>query len=150
MKAVNESTWTFQMIIFFMLIFACFLTLILKYNKAYIIKNRVLSIVEKYEGVTSTSSELINDFIYNKSYETYGKCPDGWVGALNLNGDYELAKEGSKYLYCYYKNEKNNLVYYDIKVFFKFSLPVIGTIGNWEINGTTQPFIGATDEMKVS
>ena len=47
MKAVSESTWTFQMIIFFMLIFACFLTLVLSYNKAYTIKNRMLSIVEK-------------------------------------------------------------------------------------------------------
>ena len=53
MKAVSESTWTFQMIIFFMLIFACFLTLVLSYNKAYTIKNRMLSIVEKYEGITS-------------------------------------------------------------------------------------------------
>ena len=60
MKAVSESTWTFQMIIFFMLIFACFLTLVLSYNKAYIIKNRMLSIVEKYEGITSESLKIIN------------------------------------------------------------------------------------------
>ena len=38
MKTVSESTWSFQLIIFFILIFACFLTLILSYSKAYTIK----------------------------------------------------------------------------------------------------------------
>ncbi len=149
MKIVSESTWTFQMIIFFILIFACFLTLVLSYNKAYAIKNRMLSIVEKYEGVTTTSAELINDYIYNKGYTNTGKCPDGWVGAINLDGDFEIAKEGSRYLYCFNKNTKNNLVYYDVKVFFRFNLPVIGSIANYEIDGTTESFIGADDEIEV-
>lgn len=149
MKIVSESTWTFQMIIFFILIFACFLTLVLSYNKAYTIKNRMLSIVEKYEGVSTTSAEIINDYIYNKGYTNKGKCPDGWVGAINLDGDYEISKEGSKYLYCYQKNTKNGLIYYDIKVFYKFNLPVIGSIANYEIDGTTESFIGTDEEIEV-
>ena len=71
MKAVSESTWTFQMIIFFMLIFACFLTLVLSYNKAYTIKNRMLSIVEKYEGITSESLKIINGYVLEKGYKMY-------------------------------------------------------------------------------
>lgn len=92
MKTVSESTWTFQMIIFFILIFACFLTLVLSYNKAYTIKNRMLNIIEKYEGVTPTSAELINDYIYNKGYTNTGKCPENWMGAINIDGEFELSK----------------------------------------------------------
>ena len=113
MKTVSESTWTFQMIIFFILIFACFLTLVLSYNKAYTIKNRMLNIIEKYEGVTPTSAELINDYIYNKGYTNTGKCPENWMGAINLDGEFELSKSDNRYLYCFKKSYKNNLVYYD-------------------------------------
>ena len=101
MKAVSESTWTFQMIIFFMLIFACFLTLVLSYNKAYTIKNRMLSIVEKYEGITSESLKIINGYVLEKGYSTTGKCESGWVGALDFNGNVEEAKESNKYYYCF-------------------------------------------------
>ena len=67
MKTVSESTWSFQLIIFFILIFACFLTLILSYSKAYTIKNRMLTIIEKYEGVTDESAKIINSFAKQKS-----------------------------------------------------------------------------------
>ncbi len=147
MKAVSESTWTFQMIIFFILIFACFLTLVLSYNKAYMIKNRMLSIIEKYEGVTNKSAELINDYIYNKGYTNQGKCPDGWMGATDLEGNFELSQSGDKYYYCFKSGKKNNLIYYDVKVFYKFNLPIIGTIINYEIDGTTKYFIGAEDRI---
>ena len=148
MKAVSESTWTFQIIIFFILIFACFLVLVLSYNKAYTIKNRTLSIIEKYEGITPTSAELLNDYISNKGYTNKGKCPDGWMGAINLQGDFELAKTNNTYYYCFKEESKNNKVYYDIKVFYKFNLPIIGDIMNYQIDGTTKTFLGADDRIK--
>ncbi len=151
MKIVSESTWTFQMMIFFILIFACFLTLVLNYNKAYTVKNRMLTIVEKYEGITLSSQEIINDYISNKGYQNKGKCPNtgGWIGAVDLNGKYEIAKDNNTYFYCFLKNVNNSLVSYDIKVFFKFELPVIGSIANYDINGTTKSFIGAEDQIEV-
>ena len=51
MKAISESTWTFQMIIFFILIFACFLTLVLSYNITEdLIGNIVNNNAEIYES----------------------------------------------------------------------------------------------------
>lgn len=159
MKAVSESTWSFQMIIFFMLIFACFLTLILSYNKAYIIKNRALTIIEKYEGVTKESIEIINGFMYEKGYNTTGKCAAGWYGAINLDGDAEKSDGTKKYYYCFKEyNKKNNannqnnqkgLIYYQIQVFYKFNLPIIGNIAIYKISGETKSFIGADEERRI-
>ena len=113
MKAVSESTWTFQMIIFFMLIFACFLTLVLNYNKAYAIKNRTLSIIEKYEGVTYESLDIINGYMYEKGYKTTGKCQDGWFGAIDLEGNVEESKSSEQYYYCFKENANNkNQIYF--------------------------------------
>lgn len=149
MKAVSESTWTFQMIIFFMLIFACFLTLVLSYNKAYAIKNRTISIIEKYEGVTQDSIEVINGFMLEKGYKTTGKCQSGWYGAIDLEGNVEEANSANKYYYCYKENKVDgkDLIDYDIQIFYKFNLPVIGNIALYKIDGTTKSFRGANERL---
>ena len=54
MREVSGSTWVFQLMIIFILIFACFLCLVINYSKAYRVKNEVLSIIEKYEGMFPT------------------------------------------------------------------------------------------------
>lgn len=163
MKAVNESTWTMQIMIFFILIFATFLVLVLSYNKAYQIKNRMLSIIEKYEGVTLKSAEFINDYAYNKSYTNTGKCPSGWIGVTNISEDvssqdFEVADGKKKYYYCFRENVSddtyllNNNVYYkvcyDVMVFYRFNLPVIGSIANYKIEGTTKSFVGSNDRIR--
>ena len=51
MREVSGSTWVFQIMILFILIFACFLTLVLNYNKAYRVKNNMVSIIEVHEGI---------------------------------------------------------------------------------------------------
>ena len=152
MKAVSESTWSFQMIIFFMLIFACFLTLILSYNKAYIIKNRALTIIEKYECVTKESIEIIYGFMKEKGYNTTGKCAAGWYGAINLDGDAEKSNGSKKYYYCFKELKENNnkgLIYYQVQVFYRFNLPVIGNIALYKISGETKSFIGADEERRI-
>lgn len=144
MREVSGSTWTFQMIIFFILIFACFLTLVLSYSKAYTIKNRMLTIIEKYEGVTSESSKIINDFIYHHSYKTTSTCPSEWMGAIDLEGNYEMSNGNNKYYYCYRENTApSGMIYYDIEVFYRFNLPVIGEIATYRVEGQTNTFIGA-------
>lgn len=44
--------------------------------------------------------------------------PENWMGAINIDGEFELSKSDNRYLYCFKKSYKNNLVYYDVKVFF--------------------------------
>lgn len=146
MKTVSESTWSFQLIIFFILIFACFLTLILSYSKAYTIKNRMLTIIEKYEGVTDESAKIINSFAKQKSYNTTSKCPEGWYGATDLEGDIELSDGSAKYYYCFNElRTKTGKIYYEVQVFYRFNLPIIGEVGMYRIKGQTKTFVGSLD-----
>ncbi len=148
MKEVSSSTWSFQLIIFFILIFACFLTLVLNYSKAYTIKNRMLTIIEKYEGVTSTSAGVINSYVTNNGYLTVGTCAEDWYGAVDLNGTYEYAEGSKKYYYCFKESKaRNKQVYYDVIVFYKFNLPVVGNILTYRINGQTDTFKGSNDRI---
>lgn len=152
MKVTSESTWTFQLMIFFILIFAAFLILTLSYNKAYAIKNRMLSIIEKYEGVTNESARYINDYASNKSYTNTGVCPEGWYGAVSISEDevdFEIADGKKKYYYCFNEEKsRDEKIYYEVIVFYRFNLPIIGSIANYKIEGTTKSFVGSNDRIR--
>ena len=158
MREVSGTTWSFQIIILFILIFAAFLTLVLNYFKAYNVKNEMLTIIEKYEGITIDSMGIINNVLRDKGYKTVGSCPteDGiWYGTNDLNGSYEKSKKGTKYYFCFQKivrNDNSNKdwdagVYYNVKVFYRFNLPIIGEVATFTINGRTGTFIGADADL---
>ncbi len=145
MREVSGSTWVFQLMIIFILIFACFLTLVLSYSKAYRVKNQVLTIIEKYEGVTSTSEDIINNYLRGESYLTKGTCPEGWYG-VDINGSgYTISNGNTSFSYCFQEGTSSSgLVYYDIMIFYRFYLPIFGEIMVFTVNGTTSEFIGST------
>lgn len=154
MREVTGSTWTFQIIIIFILIFACFLTLVLSYSKAYTIKNRMLTVIEKYEGIDNDALGIINAFDNNHGYKTTNKCQVGWIGATDLNGGYEDVTESNKnnkYYYCFKESKtEHGKIKYNIQVFFKFNLPFLGDITTFTINGETKEFIGNNNRIKYN
>ena len=147
MREVSGTTWTFQLIILFILIFACFLSLVLNYSKAYRAKNEVISIMEKYEGATVESLEIINNYLYESAYNNKGKCPEGWYGVDNYEGGAELAENTKKYYYCFEENPQSGRIYYEIRLFYRFSLPVLGQLGVFQVKGRTRAFLGSSSRL---
>lgn len=154
MREVSGTTWSFQMIILFILIFAAFLTLVLNYSKAYSVKNEFLSIVEKYDGVTPESVGILDSYLNANSYRTKGKCPTNdeneiWYGAPLLDGSApEEANSNTSYYYCYnVQNISENQIYYNVIVFYRFNLPVIGEIATYKIKGRTNSIVGANNRI---
>lgn len=152
MREVTGSTASFQTIILFILIFAAFLSMVIIYSKAYIIKNEALTIIEKYDGVSNTSLDIINNYVLGQGYKQKGSCPadESWIGVKSISKkDYEAVKDNTKYYYCFQKVEKNSKsVYYNIRFFYKFNLPVFGDIATFKINGRTKLIIPANDIIK--
>ena len=52
MRQAIGSTWILQLVIIFMLIFVAFLALSINYTKAFRVKNELVTMIEKYEGVS--------------------------------------------------------------------------------------------------
>ena len=145
MREVSGTTWTFQVIIFFILIFAGFLTLVLNYFKVYSVKNDMLTVIEKYEGITEDSMGIINNILKSKSYKATGKCPtdENWFGVMDLDGSYEKVKSDSRYYYCFQKNN----IYYNVKLFYRFNLPFLGDIITFGVDGRSNAFIGSSESI---
>ena len=148
MRDAVGSTWIFGLVLGFTLIFAAFLTLALTYAKAYKIKNEMISMIEKYEGITTTdtlnkkgSLNIINQYLLNNGYMAKGSCDIDDYGVDDLNYAYleKVSSKSSKYYYCIKVNriDKNCSVIFKVKLFYDFNLPILGKIHKFSINGET-------------
>lgn len=155
MRESIGSTWTFMLVIAFILIFASYLTISLNYSKAFKVQNEVIDIIERSEGLTDQTSndgrsdggiQLIANFMRYNGYNAKGSCESDYYGATTLAGngmeDLEAAQPGKKYYYCVrkhkgYFDKKPNRAYYDVDMFFAFDLPIIGDIFTFKVSGQT-------------
>ena len=146
MRQAIGSTWILQLVIIFMLIFVAFLALTINYTKAFQVKNDITTMIEKYEGVSNGengSISIINNYLNYNNYSVMGKCDEGDYGSDNLKSPtLKEVNKDKKYYYCVRKIDDStatltNRAKYRIRIFFHFSLPVLGDLVTFSVEGTT-------------
>jgi hypothetical protein len=147
MRESVGSTWLMGLALTFVLLFSAFLSIAIHYSRVFKIKNEILSILEKYEGYTNGSTgsrKIINDYLKAAGYSATGKCPQVSSGEYKYYAETDLNRYGKNNIYpangndafyCIRRNEQNG---YDIILFFKFDLPVIGDLGAINVGGKTK------------
>lgn len=157
MRQAIGSTWILQLVIVFMLIFVAFLTLSINYTRAFKIKNEIMSMVEKYEGMkegTDGSVALINNYLKYYNYSSTHACEEGEYGAPNLDSPtLEKADGRTKYYYCVSRISTKTTTFpdrskYGLKIFFKFNLPVLGDLFTFTVRGTTIDINNPADRLE--
>ena len=144
MREASGSTWSLQIMILFILIFSAFIALVITYSKAYTVKNRIVTVLEKYEFINDETINIINSFLVNRGYRETHHCPTDeesvWYGVPDLNGnEYEKADSTNNYYYCFSEKKYNDgSKYFDIYVFYRFKLPFLGDIITYDIHGKTK------------
>jgi hypothetical protein len=153
---VRESfggTWITGLVISFMLIFVAFLALSLNYTKAFQLKNEMLTIIEKYEGVNDTSLNIINNYLKNNGYSITGKCSKDSYGVTSLDSTTaeKVTSDSKVYSYCVTKELATNgnfkTAHYTVNIYFYFNLPIIGDIFKFNISGTTNNIANPQDSL---
>ena len=154
MRTAVGGAKVFEIVIIFMLIFVGYLTIMINYSTAFKTKNEFLSMIEKYEGLrdgefdptsgTAHSIWIINKYLANTGYKVTNDCPSGWWGANDLSGGAQLKLNATNAYYCVKPSVTcpvsggiANEGYYDIMLFLKFDLPVLGRIGGFTVKGQT-------------
>ena len=142
MKETIGNTFVIKLVIVFTLLFSAFLALAISCNKVFKMKNEVLSIIEKYEGINDTSLSVINNYLDANGYRTSGECFDDYMGIDNYESKASNVQSGKKYYYCYKENLMNNnnidKKTYNVTLFYKFNLPFVGDLFIFKINGQTK------------
>lgn len=155
MKEAIGGTWIYLIVLLFIGVFTCFVSVTTNYSRCYRIKDEVITSIEHYHGVNENSIGKINEYLKGIGYSATGQCPqeDGscWF-RFSKNKDDGPVGYGFDTNYCIAKTDvrtKNSSgmvngpighfesAYYKVVVFFRIDWPVFRQIFNIKISGET-------------
>ena len=144
MRESIGGAWIFSIVITFIVLFSSYLAISINYSKAFKVKNSIVNMIEQNEGI---DTDKIEAYLNAAGYYSYGVCPRNEDGR---EWHAESANTSStKYRYCWSttSSEAGGLKknYYQIIVFFKVDLPVIGDLLTFRITGETKAVYFAKD-----
>ncbi len=121
-------TFMYNIIILFIVIVFAFLAGTLSYYKAFKINNRIVYIIEKYEGYNSLARKEIDEVLTTFGYDTDKrnlKCDEFYKGM-------QLVDDTTKnFRYCIYVDEDrtvNEYFVYGVKTYMTIELPIVSFI----------------------
>lgn len=137
MKSATGSALLTNIIIVFLVVVMGLLVTSISYTKAYRIKNRIVDIIEDYDG----------DFKNNKN-KIIAEI-DASLGSVGyrLNEGKSCSTRygtpittGSNYYYCIYENESQRGFYYKVVAYMYLDIPLVGKLVNIPVGGETKVF----------
>lgn len=146
MREAIGGTWLFSIVIVFIVLFTSFLAISVNYSKAFKVKNGIINIIEKNEGVSTDTVDEISSYLDTVGYLVYSSCPDTVTSQSSTDKaqGFEASNTNSrKFKYCVAKTEDTNgninKTYYKVTVFFRVDLPIFGEIFTFPVTGETKP-----------
>lgn len=164
MKEAIGGAWIYLIVLAFIAVFTCFVSVTTNYSRCYRIKDEIISTIQYYKGVNEDSINKINEYLNGIGYSATGDCPDDasidtscWH-RFNM-GSTSIDSYGSGTNYCIAKHSivskgvdtsgstpqytikgpigHVNSAYYYVAVFFKLDWPVLRSIFKITITGET-------------
>lgn len=116
---------------------------ILAYSKAYRVKNRIIEVIEKYEGYNSEAQDEINNYLHQSGYKVgrYDKCINDFSRKFDNITDEDKAKiqVSDNYKYCVLQKETSNGgSYYIVMAYVDYTFPVIDQTLTTPVSGETK------------
>lgn len=152
MRESIGGAWILGIVMTFIVLFASFLAVSINYSKAFKVKNNVVDLIEKNEGMNEHAAEEIYGYLKSQGYILKGECKqpkdeddDGKLDANKFVGfdGTTIVSESSPALYCVQENKPKNedtaleKSYYSVQIFFRLDLPVLGDIFTFSVTGET-------------
>lgn len=155
MREAIGGTWLFNLVIFFVLLFTGYMCLSINYSKAFSVKDKIITEIERNGGISNISSNKdetiqgITNYLREVGYRTTGECK-GYKYGCDRDGVCTTNPKGTNYAYCLsekkasdnFKNPQPGefvyVSYYKVKVFYQLDLPVIRQMFNFSIKGDTK------------
>ena len=146
MKEAIGATWILGIVTTFIVLFASFLAISINYSKAFKVKNNIVDLIEKNEGMNEETAKEIYDYLRTEGYILKGKCKQPSTGPgikkfVGFDGENPVGYS-EKALYCVQQNTPNSITeldksYYSVQIFFRLDLPLIGEIFTFNVSGET-------------
>ena len=137
MKEAIGNSFLVTLSIVFLFLIMSLLVASLSYSKAYKAKNKVVSVIEKYNGYNEDATNEIDMDLFKMGYKTNTtgrRCKDLYNEDIVLLHD----TEAGKYDYCVYEVSSTRGMYYHVVTYMHFDLPIIGQYLTFEVKGDSR------------
>lgn len=154
MKEAIGGTWIYLIVLIFITVFTCFVSVTTNYSRCYRIKDEIITTIEQYHGVNENTIKKINSYLKGIGYSATGNCPDDgtcWF-KFSTSSDSGPGGYGSNTNYCISKTDVVSTnssgiangpighpesAYYRVTVFFRLDWPIFRQVFNIKITGET-------------
>lgn len=152
---MREAIGTSYVVNFIIVFFVIFITLFigtLSYTKAFKVKNKIIDIIEDYDGDIISANALkpdvqseIDGKLKSIGYRISNKTTCD-ADRFTEKGAIEIPKStgaASSYRYCVYQKNETNGTYYGVVAYIYFEVPIIGAKLEFPVYGETKTFMKA-------
>ncbi len=138
MKEAIGNSFLVSLSIVFLFLIMLMLVSALSYSKAYKAKNKIVSIIEKYDGFTEEAETEINTDLFKMGYRTSLRNRScGEKENMTLLHD----TDNGTYNYCVYEVSSSRGKYYHVITYMHFDLPVLEEYLTIEVNGDSRTVV---------
>lgn len=131
MKEAIGNSMIFSFVMVFAGIFILLFVGSIAYSKGFKVRNRLIDIIEKYDGFNESAQLEIDENLASIGYQIVDKDCGDHNGTSPVSND-------SPYRYCVYQYTTSKGDYYGVKVFIHFDLPLIGGFLEFPLYGETR------------
>lgn len=122
-----------KLVMFFIVIYVCFLAIAINYSITFRVKNQIINLIESYEGY-DLAKEHVDDYIANVGY--YRSAGTITVGDGSCDSGYcvepiPVTRDGNQVG-----------TYYRVTTYVSFDFPIVGQISNFPVSGETRVIYG--------
>ena len=115
-----------KLVMFFIVIYICFLAIAINYSITFRVKNQIINLLEAYESY-DLAKESIEDYIANVGYYRVSTGSMSVGTGSKCNGGY-----------CIEELTSVRGTYYKVTTYVSFDFPLIGEITNFPVSGETR------------
>jgi len=156
MKQAITGSWVYVIVLIFMVIMIAYVAISINYSRAFELSENIIKEIEMQEGFNDKSRK--NIAILFKQHNTTVKHGCGndpkndmiYYGVNVAGSNIAENDDSKKYDYCVARSDVTisgtTKYYYSTKVFFSFSLPVLGDLFAFTIPGETSGLVYIYDD----
>lgn len=150
MREAIGSAFLVNLILIFIGVISALVVGSISYSKAYKAKDRILYVIEKYDGYTDEAKKEIDSSLKKIGYvidsTDSSRCENLYTKKGGFNSDNLLHGKNNgtaKYDYCVYKYDCTTndgscvATYYGVTTFMHFDIPLIGGLLKFSVSGET-------------
>lgn len=113
-----------KLVMFFIVIYTCFLAIAVNYSITFRVKNQIINLIESYESY-DLAKQPIEEYINSVGYYRSGE--------MTL-GNHSTCTSG----YCIQELDGARGKYYKVTTYVSFDFPIIGKLTNFPVAGETR------------